>query len=85
MRENARERTSRYVEMTSQSLKHLKIKKMPVEVSKSNLEHVLELVHGYVKDAKHYAGKQKPVTSLACVAYAEGLLDALRFLELADF
>lgn len=85
MRENARERTSRYVEMTSQSLKRLKLKKMPVEVSKSNLEHVLELVRGYVKDAKHYAEKRKPVTSLACVAYAEGLLDALRFLELVDF
>ena len=85
MRENANERTSRYLEMTSQSLKRLKIKKMPVEVSKSNLDQVLELVHGYVRDAKHYAEKRKPVTSLACVAYAEGLLDALKFLGLADF
>jgi len=85
LREDARERTSRYVEMTSQSLKHLKPKKMPVEVSKSNLEHILELVRGYVKDARHYAEKRKPVTSLACIAYAEGLLDALRFLELVDF
>lgn len=85
MREDARERTSRYVELTSQSLRHLRIKKMPVEVSKSSLDQVLGLVRGYVKDAKHYAEKQKPVTSLACVAYAEGLLDALKFLELADF
>ncbi len=85
MRESARERTSKYIEMTSRSLKHLKIKKMPGEVSKRNLEHVLELARGYVKDAKHYAEKRKPITSLACVAYAEGLLDALKFLELADF
>lgn len=85
MRENAKERTSRYVEMASQSLKRLKINKMPVEVSKSNLDQVLELVRGYVRDAKHYAEKRKPVTSLACVAYAEGLLDALKFLGLADF
>jgi hypothetical protein len=85
LRENARERTSKYVEMTSVSLKHLRIKKMPVEVSKRDLDHVLELVRGYVKDAKHYSGTRKPVTSLACVAYAEGLLDALKFLELADF
>ena len=85
MRENAKERTSRYVETASQSLKHLKIKKMPVEVSKSNLDQVLDLVRGYVRDAKHYAEKRKPVTSLACVAYAEGLLDALKFLGLADF
>jgi hypothetical protein len=25
------------------------------------------------------------VTSLACIAYAEGLLDAIKFLELVDF
>jgi FAD synthetase len=49
------------------------------------LDYVLELVRGYVKDAQHYAEKRKSVTSLACIAYAEGLLDALKFLELADF
>jgi FAD synthetase len=38
-----------------------------------------------VKDARHYAEKGKSVTSLACIAYAEGLLDTLRFLELVDF
>lgn len=43
------------------------------------------MAQGYVKDARHYAEKQKPVTSLACVAYAEGLLDAIRFLELVEF
>ena len=33
---------------------------------------------------KHLEDK-KPVTSLACIAYAEGLLDALKFLELIEF
>lgn len=54
-------------------------------VVRSQFDYVLELVIGYVKDARHYAEKRKPVTSLACIAYAEGLLDALKFLELADF
>ena len=58
---------------------------MPVTVSAPTLERVLELVRGYVKDAEHYANQQKPVTSLACISYAEGLLDAAKFLELVDF
>lgn len=85
MRENAKERTARYVDMTNESLKHLKIRKPPFKISRPGLDQVLELVRGYVKDAKHYADRRKPVTSLACVAYAEGLLDALKYLELVDF
>jgi len=46
---------------------------------------VIELVLSYSKDAKHYLETKKPVTSLACIAYAEGLLDALKFLELIEF
>ncbi len=69
----------------SDALKRLKLRTMPVKVSAPNLDRVLELVRGYVKDAEHYAGEQKPVTSLACVSYAEGLLDALKLLELVDF
>ena len=85
MREIASERSRRYVEMTTSSLKRLKMKKMPATVEESRVEHVLEMVRGYVSDAKHYAKIRKPVTSLACVSYAEGLLDAMKFLELAEF
>lgn len=85
MRESASDRTSRYVEATSASLKRLKTKRLPAVVAQSQFGYVLELVRGYVKDARHYALKRKPVTSLTCIAYAEGLLDALKFLELVDF
>ena len=85
MREDASERAERYLVTTSAALKQLKSKKLPGRVSESSLQHVLELVHGYVKDAKHYAENGKPVTSLACIAYAEGLLDAAKFLELVEF
>lgn len=85
MRENARERTSRYLKATAQSLESFKIK-APIEpISQSQLDYVLELVRGYVRDARHYADERKSVTSLACVAYAEGLLDALKFLQLIEF
>jgi FAD synthetase len=85
LRESASDRTAEYVEATSASLKRLRTRKLPASVAKSQFDYVLEMVRGYVKDARHYAEKRKPVTSLACIAYAEGLLDALKFLELVDF
>ncbi len=85
MKESASDRTTKYVEAITASLKRLKNRDLPATVSLSQSDYVLELVRGYVKDARHYAEKRKPVTSLACVAYAEGLLDALKFLGLVDF
>jgi FAD synthetase len=85
MRESASDRTRKYVEMTSASLSRLKVTNLPATVNDSQVHYILDMVRGYVKDAKHYAEKRKPVTSLACIAYAEGLLDAIKFLELAEF
>jgi FAD synthetase len=85
LKESASDRTAKYVEATSASLKRLKTRKLPATVAQSQFDYILEMARGYVKDARHYAEKRKPVTSLACVAYAEGLLDALKFLELVDF
>ncbi len=85
MKESASDRTAKYVEATSASLKRLKTNRLPATVAQTQYEYVIEMVRGYVKDARHYAEKRKPVTSLACIAYAEGLLDALKFLELVDF
>ena len=84
LRESAVERTNRYLATTSVSLRRLKLKGLPATVSKPRVDYVLNLVRGYVEDAKHYARKRKSVTSLACIAYAEGLLDALKFLDLAE-
>ena len=84
MREDPTERSSRYLETMSEALKRLKTRKLPVAVSEKHVDKVLEMVHGYTRDAKHYVNAEKPVTSLACIAYAEGLLDALKFLELVD-
>lgn len=74
----------RYLGATSNALQHLKTRKMPATVSDSHVKYALELARGYIKDSRHYLEKRKPVTALACVAYAEGLLDALKFLELVD-
>lgn len=85
MRERAGERAAKYLEAMSQSLKALKLKESPATASSSKLDSVLDLARGYARDAEHYLSERKPVTALACVAYAEGLLDALKFLQLAEF
>ena len=85
MRESASERSARYVELTTGSLNRVKLKSLPKSVQETKVQYILDLSKRYVKDAIHYGKTRKPVSSLACVAYAEGLLDALKFLELAEF
>ncbi len=85
MIEDAEQRSTKYLDTTTQSLSRIKRSKLPSNVSKDQVDKVMELVRGYTKDAKHYLETKKPVTSLACIAYAEGLLDSLKFLELIEF
>ncbi len=84
MIEDAEQRSSKYLDTTTQSLRRVKKRKIPPSISQDQVDKVMELVRGYTRDAKHYLERKKSVTSLACIAYAEGLLDALRFLELID-
>jgi hypothetical protein len=85
MIEDAEQRSSKYLDMTTQSLRRVKRKKTETNISQGQIDKVMELVRGYTRDAKHYLETKKPVTSLACIAYAEGMLDALKFLELMEF
>ncbi len=85
MIEDSAERSTKYLDTTTQSLGQIKRRKLPSNVSKDQVDNLMELVRGYTKDARHYLETKKPVTSLACIAYAEGLLDALKFLELIDY
>ena len=85
MKENAAERASRYLETTTAALSRMKTKNLPATITEARLDYVLQLVRSYIKDSKHYSDNKHPVTSLACVAYAEGLLDAAKFLELVEF
>jgi FAD synthetase len=85
MRERAGERAAKYLEATTKTLRLLKIKTDLGSVSPVRLDYVSDLARDYARDAKHYLAERKPVTALACIAYAEGLLDALKFLQLAEF
>ncbi|MEM0453377.1 MAG: DUF357 domain-containing protein [Sulfolobales archaeon] len=46
---------------------------------------ILKLVRSYVSDSRYYFGLGDYITSLSCIAYAEGLLDALRLLNMVSF
>lgn len=48
-------------------------------------KYVLELAELYLKDSKYYFSINDYITSLSCIAYAEGLLDALRILGNVSF
>jgi hypothetical protein len=85
MRERAGERAAKYLGITSDSLRRLRVKKTARPVRPTMIHRVSDFARDYARDAKYYLGERKPVTALACIAYAEGLIDALKFLELADF
>ncbi|MEM0218270.1 MAG: DUF357 domain-containing protein, partial [Desulfurococcaceae archaeon] len=40
---------------------------------------VVEIAKSYLADSRYYLEKGDYATSLSCIAYAEGLLDALRY------
>ncbi|WP_440059290.1 DUF357 domain-containing protein [Thermogladius sp. 4427co] len=55
-----------------------------VELDSKSRE-LVELARAYMDDAKYYIDKGDYFTSLACIAYAEGLLDALKRIGKIDF
>ena len=76
MREISDEKLSKYLSLTEEALKRVKIK-----VSKNSKEHriaedFLDMATRYYKDAKHYKEKGDFVTAFAAVNYAHAWLDA---------
>ncbi len=67
------ERVKAYIENVEQALQQVGSQGLqPVQ------EYIVELAREYTSDAKYYLEKNDCFTSLACIAYAEGLLDSLR-------
>jgi len=56
-----------------------------VNLNEKKIESVLETAKRYLEDAKYYERRSNLETSLASVAYCEGLLDALRLLGAVEF
>ena len=82
--EDPKERAERYIANFSTALEKITMKHEDRVVLATNISRVTDAVQRYLDDARHYLSEGRPTTSLASIAYAEGLLDALTFLELAQ-
>jgi len=85
MTEDTKERSRRYIAAVETALSELKPIIMPAIIARKDVERVVEVAERYLSDSKYYVETGKDVTSLASISYAEGLLDALRFLKLGEF
>jgi diphthine synthase len=74
----------KYIKGCRSVLEALKVAEPPVEVKEEAVSGLLDHVRRYLEDAEYYRADDKPV-ALTSVAYAEGVLDALKLLGLADF
>lgn len=74
----------KYGESCRRALDTLELKPFPVAVNEEIVGEVLDHVERYLSDAYYYRGENNAV-ALTGVAYAEGIMDALKLLGLADF
>jgi len=65
-------------------LEELKTGPLPKTIDRAGVDELLDHTKRYLDDAEYYRGEDKPV-ALTSVAYAEGLLDALKLLGLVEF
>ncbi|MEM2123014.1 MAG: DUF357 domain-containing protein [Candidatus Bathyarchaeia archaeon] len=49
------------------------------------VDEVIEEARRYLSDSRYYLEKEAYLTALAAASYAEGLLDSLKILGLAEF
>ncbi|HMK95208.1 MAG TPA: DUF357 domain-containing protein [Candidatus Limnocylindrales bacterium] len=77
--------TSKYIGSAEKVFNELQRTTLPVDVSEKDVAKVLRWASDYLEDAKYYKVQGKFETSLASVAYCEGLLDALRLLGAVKF
>ena len=82
MNEDAGERAEKYIQNVERALENLTSTNMPTSITMSDLMGVLDTVKRYISDARFYLQEGKTTTSLASISYAEGLLDAMKFLKI---
>jgi FAD synthetase len=80
--EDPAERARRYIATMEKALQQNNPLKEGMMVEVANIAKVSDAIHRYLQDARFYLTSGKPTTALASIAYAEGLLDALKFLNL---
>jgi FAD synthetase len=79
------ELVSKYISNTKRVLGEVKRVSSSVHLNEGKIENVIETAKRYLEDAEYYQRRNKLETSLASVAYCEGVLDALRLLGAVEF
>jgi len=80
-----KELTSKYIQNSEKVLAEIKLATDIVVIDEEKIKGIIESAKHYLNDAKYYQKRNKLETSLASVAYCEGLLDALRLLGVVEF
>jgi len=80
--EDPAERARKYIATMDKALQQHNPLQESIMVDAANIAKVSDAIHRYLQDARFYFTNGKPTTALASIAYAEGLLDALKFLKL---
>jgi len=75
-------RARKYITALTSALLKTKVRTVDTSVTVVNISRVADAIERYLRDAEHYLREGRTSTSLASVSYAEGLLDALVFLDL---
>jgi diphthine synthase len=75
---------TKYIASCRKVLNNHQKNKLPLSITENQVQQLLNHVKNYLEDAEYYQIDKKP-TALTSVAYAEGILDALKLLGLLEF
>jgi hypothetical protein len=80
-----KELASKYIRNSEKVFSEIKLATDVVVIDEEKIKGIIESAKHYLNDAKYFQERNKLETSLASVAYCEGLLDALRLLGVVKF
>jgi len=80
--EDPADRARKYIANFERTLQQFTLVKADTVLKHENVAGVSDTIQRYLQDARYHLENSKPATALVSIAYAEGLLDALLFLEL---
>ena len=81
--EDPAERARKYITNLEITLQQFTLVKANTALKQENITRVADTIQRYLQDSRYHLENNKPATALVSIAYAEGLLDALLFLDLA--
>jgi hypothetical protein len=85
LEEELKVRALRYIQGMRRVLSEVKLTKIPVTIAPSEVEMLIDWIKNYVEDSSIFLERGDTASSLVAICYAEGIMEALRLLKLAEF